>query len=107
MCINTCMKPTTVQSEIITSSKSNQIIMNGATIAGKCIPGTTTTATTVTEFAGDWGDSDCNCSVTDIEPEFAGDWGDFDCNCSITDTEPEFEGDWADSDFYGNESGPE
>ena len=76
--------------------------MNGATIAG-----TTTTATTVTEFEGDWGDSDCNCSVTDIEPEFAGDWGDFDCNCSITDTEPEFEGDWADSDFYGNESGPE
>jgi len=98
MSINTCMISTTVQIKIIMSSKSIQIIMNGATIAG---------TTTVTEFAGDWADSDCNCSVTDTEPEFEGDWADSDCNCSVTDTEPEFEGDWADSDFNGNESGPE
>jgi len=89
------------------SSKSNQIIMNGATIAGKCVPGTTTTATTVTEFASDWGDLDCNGFITYIEPEFAGDWGDSDFNGSVTYTEPEFAGDWGDSDFNGNESGPE
>ena len=81
--------------------------MNDATIAGKCFPHTTTTATTVTEFAADCADSDFNGSVTDTEPEFEGDWADSDCNCSVTDTEPEFEGDWADSDFNGNESGPE
>jgi len=99
------MKPTSVQSGIIMSSKSNQIIMKGATIAGKCVPGTT--ATTVTEFAGDWADTDCNCSITDIEPEFEGDWADSDCNCSVTDTEPEFEGDWGDLDFNSNECSPE
>ena len=98
MSINTCMISATVQNKIIMSSKSIKIIMNDATIAG---------TTTVTEFAGDWGDTDCNCSVTDTEPEFEGDWGDTDFNSSVTDTEPEFEGDWGDADFNGNESGPE
>jgi len=80
--------------------------MNGATIAGKCGPGTPT-ATTVTEFEGNWANFDCNDSITNTELEFEGDWADFDCNDSMTDTEPEFAGDWGDSDFNGNESGPE
>jgi len=80
-------------------------------IAGKLgdlrSPNTATTFTTPPEFDGDWGDSNVNGSITDIEPDFAGDWGDSDFNASISDIEPEFAGDWGDSDFNGNESGPE
>jgi len=93
------------------SSKSIQITQNDTTIAGKCVSATTTPSTPP-EFDGDWGDSDCNGSITDIPSpsgaEFEGDWGDFDFfNETDTELEPEFGGDWGDLDFNGNESGPE
>ena len=66
-------------------------------------------ATVLKIIAGKLGDlSSPNTATTGTAPpEFAGDWGDSDCDGSISDSEPELDGDWGDSDFNGNESGPE